>query len=163
MSLTVSNLTVSLVRAFIHLMSLLETIEAQLEPLDHLIALRDRLSFKFITSVKWVSLITAWAGRWLCFLICGFFYLWMWVTLDVQCRKAHGWILFWWLTPVRWQIFCWFLIHQVLSCSDMFWEPSVQVKQGRSSLIFVFLNFHRPLGLQKTRELLNGDVQICLT
>ena len=63
MSLTVSNLTVSLVRAFIHLMSLLETIEAQLEPLDHLIALRDRLSFKFITSVKWVSLITAWAGR----------------------------------------------------------------------------------------------------
>ena len=44
-------------------MSLLETIEAQLEPLDHLIALRDRLSFKFITSVKWVSLITAWAGR----------------------------------------------------------------------------------------------------
>ena len=59
MSLTVSNLTMSLVRAFINLMSLFETIDAYLETLDHLVALRYRLSFKFITSVKWVSLITA--------------------------------------------------------------------------------------------------------
>ena len=58
-SLTVSDLAVSLFRAFINLMSLLETIETHLETLGHLIALRYRLSFKFITSVKWVSLITA--------------------------------------------------------------------------------------------------------
>ena len=62
MSLTVSNLTMSLVRALINLMSLFETIEAHLETLDHLVVLRYRLSFKFIPSVKWVSLITAWAG-----------------------------------------------------------------------------------------------------
>ena len=48
MSLTVSNLTMSLVRAFINLMSLFETIEAHLETLDHLVTLRYRLSFKFI-------------------------------------------------------------------------------------------------------------------
>ena len=59
MSLTVSDLAMSFVRAFINLMSLLETIEAHLETLSHLIALRYRLPFKFITSVKWVSLITA--------------------------------------------------------------------------------------------------------
>ena len=40
---------------------------------------------------------------------------------------------------------------------------SVQVKQVRPSLTFMFLNFHRPLGLQKLRELLNNNVQICLT
>ena len=59
MSLTVGNLTMSLVRVFINLMSLFETIEASLETLDHLVALRYKLSFKFITSVKWVSMISA--------------------------------------------------------------------------------------------------------
>lgn len=59
MSLTVGNLAMSFVRAFINLMSLLETIEAHFETLGQLIALRYRLSFKFVTSVKWVSLITA--------------------------------------------------------------------------------------------------------
>ena len=51
-SLTVSDLAMSFVRAFINLMSLLETIEAHLETLGHLIALRYKLSFKFITSVN---------------------------------------------------------------------------------------------------------------
>ena len=59
MPLTVSDLAMSFVGAFINLMPLLETIEAHLETLGHLIALRYRLSFKFVTSVKWVSLITA--------------------------------------------------------------------------------------------------------
>jgi len=40
-------------------MSLFETIETNFETLDHLVVLRYRRSFKFITSVKWVSLITA--------------------------------------------------------------------------------------------------------
>ena len=59
MSLTLSNLTMSLVGAFINLMSLFETIEAHLETLDHLIAFRQMRSFKCITSEKRVSLITA--------------------------------------------------------------------------------------------------------
>ena len=59
MSLTVSDLAMSFVQAFINVMSLLETIKAHLETLGHLIALRYRFSFKFITSVKSVSLITA--------------------------------------------------------------------------------------------------------
>ena len=57
LSLTVGDLAMSFVRAFINLMSLLETTEAHLETLGHLVALRYRLSFKFITSVKWVTLV----------------------------------------------------------------------------------------------------------
>ena len=62
-SLTVSDLAMSFVRAFINLMSLLETIEAHLETLGHLIALRYKLSFKFITSVNgWAWLQRRQAG-----------------------------------------------------------------------------------------------------
>ena len=62
MSLMVSDLAMSFVQAFINVMSLLETIKAHLKTVGHLIVLRYRLSFKFITSIKWVSLITAEAG-----------------------------------------------------------------------------------------------------
>ena len=51
MSLTVSDLAMSFVRALINLMSLLETIEAHLETLGYLIALRYRLSFMLDYSI----------------------------------------------------------------------------------------------------------------
>ena len=51
MSLTVSDLAMSFVRAFINLMSLLETIEAHLETLGYLIALRYILSFMLDYSI----------------------------------------------------------------------------------------------------------------
>ena len=71
MSLTVSDLAMSFVRAFINLMSLLETIEAHLEALGYLIALRYILSFmldysigRLVTLVLylWVLLLLA-VGR----------------------------------------------------------------------------------------------------
>ena len=71
MSLTVSDLAMSFVRAFINLMSLLEAIEAHLETLGYLIALRYRLSFMLDYSIRrlvtlvlylWVLLLLA-VGR----------------------------------------------------------------------------------------------------
>ena len=71
MFLTVSDLAMSFVRAFINLMSMLETIEAHLETLGYLIALRYRLSFmldysigRLVTLVVylWVLLLLA-VGR----------------------------------------------------------------------------------------------------